>query len=233
MAVGQAEADVGRAAGGVHAQLVAQAAHKRKNLLPGRGHGTDRHDQRVDHDVMRGNAEIGRAFDDLPGHRETHVGVLADAGVIIGNGNHGHVVFLDQRQDQFQTLFLARHRVQQRAALAGAQAFFQRAGNRAVDAQWHIDQCLNAQDQLAHQRRLDKIVVSIARVAGHLVGKDRARVHVQHHGTTGDLFQRVALDGGEIARLQLCRQLLAPGRVNTLANHTKGLVKADDDGFRF
>jgi hypothetical protein len=33
--------------------------------------------------------------------------------------------------------------------------------------------------------------------------------------------------------LQLCRQLLAPGRVNTLANHTKGLVKADDDGFRF
>ena len=55
-------------------------------------------------------------------------------------------------------------------------------------------------DQRPHQRRLDEVVVGIARVVRHLVGEDRARVHVEHHRAAGDLLQRVLLDGREVAQ---------------------------------
>ncbi len=76
MAVGQAERDIRGAAGGVDAQLFAQAADKGENLQARSRHGTDRHDERINHDVMRRNAEIGGAFDDLLGDSETHIGVF-------------------------------------------------------------------------------------------------------------------------------------------------------------
>ena len=71
-----AEGDVGGAAGGVDLELLAQAPHQPEHLLAGGAHGADRHDQRIDDDVLRLDAVIGRALDDLLCHLEADVGVF-------------------------------------------------------------------------------------------------------------------------------------------------------------
>ena len=64
---GHAERHVGRAAGHVDAELVADPAHRLERGRPAsRGVGADRHRQRVDHDVGLGDAVLlGRDPDDL------------------------------------------------------------------------------------------------------------------------------------------------------------------------
>jgi len=47
------------------------------------GDGADRHDQRVDHDVARGNAVIGGAMHDLLRDLEAYVGILRDTGLVV------------------------------------------------------------------------------------------------------------------------------------------------------
>ncbi len=88
---------------------------------------------------MGGNAEISGAFDDLFGDGKAYIGVFGNTGVVVGNRHNRHVVFLDQRQHQFKALFFAGDRVQQRAPFGSGKAVFQRAGDRAVDAQREID----------------------------------------------------------------------------------------------
>ena len=233
MTVGQAKADVGRAAGGVDAQFLAQAAHQGEHLQAGRCHRADGHHQRIDHDVVGRNAKVCGPLDDLLGHFKAHVGVFGNAGVVVGNRHDGHIVFLDQRQHQFQTLFLAGDRVQQRAAFGSGQTVFQRTGDRAVDAQGHVDNGLHPFDQRLHQHRLDKVVVGIAGIFGHLVREHGARVDVQNICAGGDLCQRVGLDAAEIVALKLFGQDLAAGGVDAFADHAKRLVKADDRGLGF
>ena len=60
---------------------------------------------------MGRNAVICGALHDLFGNLKAHVGVLRNAGVIVGDGHDGHVVFLDQWQHQLEALFFAGHRV--------------------------------------------------------------------------------------------------------------------------
>ena len=126
VAIGQAEAEIGGPAGGVHLQLLAQAPYQVKDAAAGLIEGAHRHDQRIDDDVGMGNAKIGSAVDDLLRHLETHVGVLGDAGLVIGDGDDSRTVLLHQRQHDFQALFLAGHRIQQGLALVDLEAFFQR-----------------------------------------------------------------------------------------------------------
>ena len=83
MAVGQAEAEVGRAAGRIDLQFVTQAADEGEELCPGIVDGADRHHQRVDDDIGTRNAVIGGALDDLPRDVEPDVGVFGDAGLVI------------------------------------------------------------------------------------------------------------------------------------------------------
>lgn len=182
---------------------------------------------------MGRNPEIGGALYDFPGHFEPHVGVFGNAGVIVGNRHDRHIVFLDQRQDQFQTLFLAGDRVQQRAAFGSGQTVFQRSGDRAVDAQGHVDNCLNPLDQGFHQHRLDKVVVRIAGIFGHFVREDGTRVHIQNVRTCRNLRQRVGFDTAEIVALKLFGQDLAARGVDTFPDHAERLVKADDRGLGF
>ena len=195
-----------------------------------RRHGANRHDQRVDDDVMGGNAKIGGAFDDLFRHGKAHIRVLGDPCVVIGDRHDRHVVFLDQWQHDLQPLFLSGDGVQQRAAFAGLKPRLKRAGDRTVDADRHVDGILHDLDQLRHQHRLDKVVVGIARVFGHFVGEDRARVHVEHRGACGDLRDGIRLDPRKIALLQLLAEDLAARGVDPLSDHAKRLVKADDGG---
>ena len=129
MAVGQAEGDVGGAAGGVDAQLLAQPPDQGEDLQAGGRHGADRHHQRIDDDVVGGDAEVGGALDDLLRHREADVGILGDAGVVVGDRDDGDVVLLDQRQDEFEPFLLAGDRVDQRPAVGGLEAGLERAGH--------------------------------------------------------------------------------------------------------
>ena len=83
MTVRQAERDVRQAAGGVYTEFHAQTADQTEHLLTGRAHGTDWHDQRVNHDVVRRNTVVGGASDNFPGDLETHIGIFRDAGFVI------------------------------------------------------------------------------------------------------------------------------------------------------
>ena len=111
LAVGQAEADVRRAAGAVDLELVAQPPEDAEDLAAGVAHRPDRHQQRVDHDVLARDAVVGGPLDDLLGDREADVGVLGDAGLVVGDRDDRGAVLLDQRQDPLEPLVLAGHRV--------------------------------------------------------------------------------------------------------------------------
>ena len=193
MAVGQAKADIGCAAGGVHAQFLAQAAHKGKDLMARCGHCANGHDQWVNHDIMGGNAIISRAFYNLLGNGKAHFGVFGNACVIVRNRNNGHIVFLDQGQNHLKAFFFACDRVQKRATLGSSQTIFQRTRNRAVDAQGAIGHFLHAFDQGLHQGRLNKVIVGIAGIFGHFVREHRARVDVQHGRTRRHLCNGIRL----------------------------------------
>ena len=130
-------------------------------------------------------------------------------------------------------MLLARDRVQKRAALAGHEAGFQCTGHGRIDAKRDVHGLLDDLDQRLHQRRLDKVVVGIARVFRHHVGEDRTRVYVKYRGPAGNLFQRVTDDGLEVALLKLGREFLASGGIDPFADHTEGFIESDDHGFRF
>ena len=60
---------------------------------------------------------VERAADfGIPAH---DIVVFRNAGIVVGNSHHRHVVFFHQRQNQFHPLLLTRYRVQQRAAFTG------------------------------------------------------------------------------------------------------------------
>ena len=98
-AVGQAEGEVRGAAGRVDLELVVQAAQQVDQLAARVVDGADRHDQRIDDDVLARDAEVGGALDDLLRHREAHVGILGDPGLVVGDRDDGRAVLLHQRQD--------------------------------------------------------------------------------------------------------------------------------------
>ena len=62
--------------------------------------------------------------------REAHVRILGDAGLVVGDGDHRHVVFLDQRQDGLQPILLAGDGIDQRPAVGDLQPRLQRRGHR-------------------------------------------------------------------------------------------------------
>ncbi len=219
MAVRQAEGDVGKAAGGVDLQLLAQPAQQRKHLAAGVAQRADRHDQRIDDDIMRRNAEVGAALDDLLGHRETDVRVHRDAGLVVGDRDHRDVVLLDQRQDGFEFFFLAGDGVDQRTALGDLQRRFDRGRNRAVDGERQVDEVLDDLQRLHEQRRLRGV-----RVDGGNAGID-----VEHGCAAGSLLQRILDHRLEVAGDHLGGQFLAAGRVDAFADHAEGLVEADDN----
>ena len=229
MTVRQAEGNVGSATGGVDAEFLAQATHQREDLMSCGGHGPDRHHQRIDHDIMRLDAEIGRALNNLLGDGKTHIGVFGNAGVIVRDRDNRNVIFLDQRENEFEALFFAGNRVQQRATFCGLETGFERAGHGAVDAQRAVGDALDDLDQLRHQHRLDKVVVGIARILGHLAGKHCAGIDVENCRAGLDLRDRVSGDTGEITTLQFFVEDLAAGRVDAFADDAERLIKSDDD----
>ena len=126
--VRKAKADVGRAASRVDPKLFAQATDKGENLKARCTHRANRHDQRVNHDVMCRDAKIGGAFDDFLSDCKAHVGVFRDACVIVRDRHNRYVIFFDQRQHHLKTFFLTGDRVQKWAAFRCGKPVFKCTG---------------------------------------------------------------------------------------------------------
>ena len=215
MAVGQAKADVRRAAGRIHAQLFAQATDQAEHVLARRVDRADRHDQRVDHHILRLDPVILRALDDQLGDLEAFVRVFGNARLVVRNGDHGGIVLLHQRQHALHNLALGSGGVDQCTALVNRKPRFQRFDDRAVDTQRHVGDRLHQLDRLGEDLRL--------------VRQRDAGIDVEHLRARLDLRQGIGLDARVIAFLHLGSKQLAPGRIDALADHDEGLVEADHD----
>jgi hypothetical protein len=215
LAVRQPETHVRGTAGRIDLELVAQPAEDVEHLAAGAGQRPDRHQQRVDHDVLAWDAMVGGPFDDPFGDGEADIGIHADARLVVADRHDRAAVLLDQRQDPLEPLLLAGHAVEQRLALVDREAGLERLDDRRVDRQGHVGQRLHELDRVGQDRRL--------------VRQRDTRVDVEHVRTGFDLGDRVALDPREVAGLHLLHQDLAAGRVDALADDDERLVVADDD----
>ena len=175
--------------------------------------GADRHDQRIDDNILARNAEIGGAFDNFLGDGETHVRIFGNAGFVVGNSNHGTIIFLHQRQNAFKALFFASHGIQQWLALIGGNASFERLDDGAVDRERHGDIFLHELDAFGENARL--------------VGQRNTGIDVKHLRARRDLRQRVIQHAGIIAARHFLGHDLAAGGIVALANHDETALIAD------
>ena len=120
-----------RAAGRVDVELVAEPAEDPEDLAAGRRHRPDRHQQRVDDDVLAGDAVVRGPLDDPLRDGEPDVRVLADAGLVVGDRDDRRAVLLHERQDALEPLLLAGHAVDERLALVDREAGLERLDDRA------------------------------------------------------------------------------------------------------
>jgi hypothetical protein len=96
-AVRKSEAHVRGAAGRVHAELLAQPADDPEHLPPRAADGSDRHDERIDDDVLPGDPVIGCARDDPAGNLEALVRVLGDARLVVRDRDDRGAVLRHER----------------------------------------------------------------------------------------------------------------------------------------
>ena len=218
MAVRQPERDVRCAARRVDAELLPEASHQGEDLTSRRPHRADRHDERIDHDVLVADPMVGGPFDDLLRDREAHVGLLADAGLVVRDRDDRGAVLRDERQHRFEPLVLTRDRVHERFAPVGGKPGLQRRDDRGVDGQRHVGQRLHEPHRLGED--------------GRLVGQWDAGVHVQHLRAGLDLRQGVGDDGREVPGCHLVGELLSPGRVDPFADDHERTLEPDRDLLR-
>ena len=213
VAVGQPERHVRGAARCVHAQLVVQPAHQPEHLLTGRPHRTDRHHERVDDDVVRGDAVVGGRVHDLLGDPEPHVGILADPGLVVRDRDDRGAVLGDQREHRFDPFVLAGHRVDERLALVRGEPGFERGDDRGVDRQRQVGERLHELDRRGEDPRL--------------VGERDPRVHVEHVRAGAHLRVDVGDHGREVPGGHLGRELLPAGGVDPLPDDRERPPGAD------
>src|SRR5215831_2948779 len=209
------EADVGRTAGGVHLQLVLQALQQVHHLTAGLIDGSDRHDERIDYDITVRDAVVSGAMHDLLRHLEADIGILGDAGLVVGDRHHRGAVLLHERQHRFEPLLFAGDRVDERLALVDGKSRLERFHNRGVDRERHIGYRLHELHRLGENRRL--------------IRQGDAGVDIQHVGTGRHLRQRIGLDAAEVPGSHLGREDLAPRGVDALADHHEGALEAEHD----
>ena len=147
--------------------------------------------------------------------RVADVGVLGDAGLVVGDGHDRRAVPADQGQDALEPLLLPGDRVDERLALVHGEARLQRLHDRRVDGERQVGQALDQPDGMGQH--------------GRLVGQRDAGVDVEHVGPGRHLGDHVTLDAAEVAGLHLLGQQLAAGGVDPLADDHERLVVADDD----
>jgi len=215
VAVGQAEAEIGRTAGGVDLQFLPEPADQVEDAASRLVEGADRHDQRIDDDIGIGDAVIRGALDDLLCHLEAHIGVFRDAGLVIGDGDDRGAVFLHKRQHALQPLLLAGDGVEQRLALVDGESRLEGGDDGGIDGKRHVGQRLHELDRLGQDLRL--------------VRQRDAGIDIEHVGAGLDLGQRIGLDAAVVAGRHLGGQQLAARRIDALPDEHEGTLEADDD----
>src|SRR5579872_6896680 len=213
--VGQAEGEIGGAAGRVDLQLLAQPSQKIGELRAGVVDRADRHDQRIDDHVLTLDAEILRALDDFLGDGVAYVWILGNAGLVVRNGDHRGVVFLDQRQDALEPLLFAGDRIDERAPLIDGEPGFERLDDRGIDRQRHGHGLLHQLDAIGENFRF--------------VGERHAGIDVEHLRAGFNLRDRVGDDAAVIAGRHFRGEQFAPRGIDALADHNEAAVEADDD----
>ena len=132
---------------------------QREDLAAGVAERADRHDQRIDHDVMRPGCRNPRSARRSSWPPRSGRRGPSRCRSRRWRWRRRDVVFLDQRQDRFELLFLAGHGVDQRPALGDLQRRLDRRGHRAVDRQRQVDEVLHDLQRLHQQRRLGGVGV--------------------------------------------------------------------------
>ena len=156
--------------------------------------------------------------DDLLRDLEPHVGVLADAGLVVRDRDDGGAVPRDEREHPLHLLVLAGHRVDERPPTVDGEAGLQRLDDRRVDREGHVGDRLDELDRVREDRGL--------------VGERNARIDVEHLGARRHLGQRVRDDRLEVSGRHLRRERLAPGGVDPLTDHDERPVEAHHDVLR-
>ena len=204
-AAGQAEADVGHAQNGAHAQLLfaaLQRLHRGQNVLL---LGAGRQGQAVDVDILPRDTGCQCSFGNAARNGHAVLGGRQDAPLVDGKANDGCAVFFAQRQNGPEFFFLAVGGVDDGFAVVHPQAVFQRLHVGGIQLQGQAGDALQRLDHLRHQ--------------GRLVHAGRAHVHVQHlrpgFHLTDRLFQNVV----HIAFPQSLLEALFAGGVDALAHH--------------
>src|SRR5690606_12498943 len=155
--------------------------------------------------------------EDLAGHDEARFGRLGDAVVVHAQPDHGGIVLLDDGQHRAKRALLAVDGVHQRLAVVSTQRRGERLGVRSVDAQRHVRHGHHFAHDLLEQLRLIR--------AGY------AGVHVEDGGARLDLGDSILAHDVEVARLERGLELLAPRRVDALADDDGWPLAADLDRF--
>jgi hypothetical protein len=142
---------------------------------------SDGHGQRVDDDVLEGDAVLRRRdVDELLGQLDSADRIDGDLELVVRQGDDRRVVTLDQGQDQLHSLVLDRHRVHECLAFVGTESGLERLDDRGVDAERHVGERL-------HQRH------GFGQESG-LVGERHTHVDVEHHGAASHLGRDIGLD---------------------------------------
>jgi hypothetical protein len=214
----QPEGDVRGAQAHVHAELVADEADRLERDRHRVGGRADRHGQRVDDDVLRGDAMVAGGRHDLAGDLQALLRRLGDAGLVVGQADDRGAVAGDEGQDLLEALVLARDRVDQRLALVDREAGLERLDDRRVDADRRVGRSGHRAQHVLEQLGL--------------VDERDAGVDVEHVGAGRHLGDGVDRHGRQVAAAQLLGERLAPGGVDALPDDAEGLIVADDDGAR-
>ena len=156
---------------------------------------------------------VGSPFDDPLGNGEADVGILGDAGLVVGDRHHRCTCPGHQGKYPLQDLLLAGHRVDQGLALVDGQACFQGLDDRRVDGQRNVGHGLDQLDGPGQQ--------------GGLVGQRDAGVDVQHQCACLDLGDGIRLHPAEVASLHLLGEKPAASGVDPLADHDERPSEAD------
>ncbi len=224
VALGQAEADVGNAERGAHAQvLFAQldgVQDGRGFLLVG-GHG---HGKAVDDDVVRGNAVLGGFVHDLLRNGEALFCGGGYAAFVQAQADNAAAVLRRYGQHGIHVLLLAVYGVDQGLSAVQAAGALQGLGVGGIQYQRQG----NARLQLLHRGNQH----------GRLVDLGQAHVHVQQVGAQVALGNRFAHQVIKVAFAQGRLQLGLAGGVDALADDAHlvgalvqhhGLLPAGDD----
>ena len=206
-----------RAAGHVHAELVAEEPQRLEEERDRARLGADRHRERVDDDVLGRDAVVAGDGDDLPRDSRRRSGSI---------GMSSSFASAITAAPCFATIGRIASSRSSSPVTELTSALPSYAARPASSASI-------TDESMQSGRSVRPCTSGIA--CGHqadLVGERIADVDVEHVGAARDLLRDVDLELREVARLELGLERLAAGRVDPLADHAERPLRPDDDGPR-